>query len=192
MTGTIRWRLSPPTRKALLLIHIAAAGAWLGMDLVLGILVVTAFTAPATPAAAAAVSIAAFTTWPLAGVGLITLATGIVLGLGSKYGLTRYWWVLVKLALNIVLVGLVLVLLAPGVSELRDIGLNTLGSGATDDPAVPVTMMFPPIVSSTAVIAAMTLSVFKPWGRTRPLRSVGGMTRHDRPTPARQPGTVAG
>ena len=51
-----------------------------GFDLVLGILVLTAFGADSTAAGAAAASIAAFATWPLAAVGLVTLATGVLLG----------------------------------------------------------------------------------------------------------------
>ena len=49
---------------------------------------------------------------PLLAMGLICLLTGVLLGLGSRYGLLRYWWVSVKLALNLVLAGLVLVSLA--------------------------------------------------------------------------------
>ena len=41
------------------------------------------------------------------------LLTGILLGLGSRYGLVRYWWVTVKLALNPVLSGLVLAVFKP-------------------------------------------------------------------------------
>jgi hypothetical protein len=81
---------------------------------------------------------------PLLATGLICLLTGVLLGLGSKYGLLRYWWVAVKLALNLVLTGLVLVSLAP-VGDL----------------------IFPPIVSPTALLVAMVLAVFKPWGRIR-------------------------
>jgi hypothetical protein len=42
-----------------------------------------------------------------------TLTSGVLLGLGTKYGLVRYWWVLVKLVINVVLVALVLILLWP-------------------------------------------------------------------------------
>jgi hypothetical protein len=28
---------------------------------------------------------------------VVALASGVLLGLGSKYGLVRYWWVTVKL-----------------------------------------------------------------------------------------------
>ena len=74
--ASARFRLSPRTRKVLLLTHIAAAGAWLGIDLVLGVLVFTAFTATAVQSAVAAASLASFATWPLITVGLVTLVIG--------------------------------------------------------------------------------------------------------------------
>jgi hypothetical protein len=169
---TSRFRLSPRMRKVVLVTHIASAGSWLGLDLVLGILVFTAFTADVQPAAAAAASIASFATWPLITIGLLTLASGAVLGLGSKYGLVRYWWVLAKLALNLVLVTLVVLVLAPGTEELAGTALGALATGTSLE--VTSTMVFPPIVSTTAVIVAMTLSVFKPWGRVGARRRRGG------------------
>lgn len=162
----IRLRLSTRARKVVLLAHIAAAGAWLGIDLVLGILVVAALTSPdATGAAAAAATISTFATWPLVVVGLVTLTTGVLLGFATKYGLVRYWWVLAKLVINVVLVVLVVLVLSPGVTALGEGARVALEDGA----ALPVTgtLLFPPIVSSTAVIVAMTLAVFKPWGRLR-------------------------
>jgi hypothetical protein len=162
----IRLRLSTRARKLVLLVHIAAAGAWLGLDLVLGILVVTALTSPdATSVGAAAASIATFATWPLIVAGLVTLITGMLLGLATKYGLVRYWWVLAKLVINVVLVTLVVLVLSPGVTALGEAGRAALEDGAA--PPIPGTLLFPPIVSSTAVIVAMTLAVFKPWGRVR-------------------------
>ncbi|MFE6256713.1 hypothetical protein [Agromyces sp. NPDC057865] len=152
-------------RKLLLLVHIAAAGVWLGLDLVLGILVGTALLGDPTGAGAAAATMAAVATWPLVVVGLLTLATGVLLGLGTKYGLVRYWWVLVKLVVNIVLVTLVVLVLWPGVTAVGEAGRVALADGGA--PAMPATLVFPPIVSSTALVVAMTLSVFKPWGRTR-------------------------
>jgi hypothetical protein len=162
----IRQRLSTRTRKLVLLVHIATAGAWLGIDLVLGILVITALSSPdATGAAAAAASIATFATWPLVVVGLVTLITGLLLGFATKFGLARYWWVLAKLVINVVLVALVVIVLSPGVTTLGEASRAALEGGAA--PPVTGTLLFPPIVSSTAVIVAMTLAVFKPWGRVR-------------------------
>ncbi|WP_433528600.1 hypothetical protein ACQPYA_19855 [Micromonospora sp. CA-263727] len=161
-----RWRAGPRLRKLLLLLHIAAAGAWLGIDIVLGLLVLAAF-APGDDlgAAAALTSIGHFATWPLAAVGLLCLASGVLLGLGTKYGLVRYWWVAIKLVLNVVLVTLVIAALGPGVRELAEAARASL----TDGRALPVLtdLAFPPVVSTAAVLFAMTLSVFKPWGRRR-------------------------
>ncbi|PZG07250.1 hypothetical protein C1I95_31315 [Micromonospora craterilacus] len=164
--ATVRWRIGPRLRKVLLLLHIAAAGAWLGIDIVLGLLVLAAFTpGDDLGAAAALTSIGYFATWPLAAVGLLCLATGVLLGLGTKYGLVRYWWVAIKLVLNVVLVTLVIAALGPGIHELTAGARASLAAGRP----LPVLtdLAFPPIVSTAAVLFATTLSVFKPWGRLR-------------------------
>lgn len=95
----------------------------------------------------------------------MTLLTGALLGFATKYGLVRYWWVLVKLVLNVVLVVLVVIALSPGVTALGEGARAALEEGSA--PPVTLTLLFPPIVSSTAVVIAMTLAVFKPWGRVR-------------------------
>lgn len=164
--ATGRWspgRLGRRTRRAVLIVHIAASGAWLGLDLVLGILVATALLGG--DGAPLAVAVGAFATWPMVAVGALTLASGVVLGLGSRYGLVRYWWVLVKLVLNVVLVVLVFVLLSPEVGALAAEGRAALAAG--EPLAFDPQMVFPPVVSSTAVTFAIVLSVVKPWGRTR-------------------------
>jgi hypothetical protein len=169
MSG-IRWRPAPRTRKLLLLTHIASAGAWLGIDLVLGIMVFTALlSGDGLDGATAIASLGYFATWPLAILGLLCLATGVLLGLGSKYGLLRYWWVAVKLVLNVVLVTLVLVALSPEVGPLSESARQSLPDGGVLPEMSD--MVYPPVVSTTAVLFAMTLSVFKPWGAIRRLRA---------------------
>jgi len=77
----------------------------------------------------------------------------------------RYWWVAVKLGLNLLLTGLILVLLRPGVYEIAERG-RAMQSGGTDSSGVG-DLAFPPVVSTTLVLVAIALSVFKPWGRLR-------------------------
>ncbi|MEX5719578.1 hypothetical protein [Geodermatophilus maliterrae] len=170
------WRLGARPRKALLLVHVCAAGSWLGFAVVLGLLVLAATTAedPTVPAAAL-VSIATFATWPLLVLGLLTLASGVLLGTGTKYGLLRYWWVAVKLVLNVLLVTLVVLLLGPEVTRLAADARGTLDGGGS----LPVfsDLVFPPTVSTTALLVAMVLSVFKPWGRIRRGRWDSGRPR---------------
>lgn len=159
-------RLGRRTRKTVLLAHIASAGAWLGIDVVMGVLVFTAvLTGSDRTKALAYQALEMFAIWPLLTAGLLCLATGVVLGLGSKYGLVRYWWVAVKLVLNVVLSSLVLLSLRPGVVEAAERGRQFFAGGS---PALDVgDLVFPPVVSTTALVFAMVLSVFKPWGRTR-------------------------
>jgi hypothetical protein len=79
---------------------------------------------------------------------MLCLLTGILLGLGSRYGLVRYWWVAVKLALNLVLSGLVLVALAPEVADAAE-RARQFDAGVAA-PLEVGDLIFPPIVSPTA------------------------------------------
>lgn len=153
-------------RKAVLVVHLAAAGAWLGLDVVLAVLIGTAgLTDDPNTKAVSLQALELFSVMPMLIIGLVCLVSGLVLGLGTKYGLVRYWWVAVKLVLNIVLVVLVATALRSGVQEAAE-QARLLSTGQID--AVPLgDLRFPPIVSPIALMVAVTLSVYKPWGRIR-------------------------
>ncbi len=97
--------------------------------------------------------------------GLVCLVSGVILGLGTKWGLVRYWWVAIKLALNLILTALVLVALRPEVDESADQARRWL-AGEPADLAI-ADLIYPPIVSPIALMIAMTLAVIKPWGLIR-------------------------
>ena len=160
------WRLGARTRKGVLVVHIASAGAWIGIDVVMAVLVFTALlTGSEGTRALCYRALELFAVWPLFTTGLVSLASGVVLGLGSKWGLVRYWWVAIKLVLNIVLTALVLVALRPELSKAAEQG-RRFAAGAPASLAVG-DLIFPPIVSPTALLIAVVLAVFKPWGRIR-------------------------
>lgn len=146
------------------MLHIAAGGAWLGLDVALGVLVFVALTAagPSTRILSyEAINLIAV--WPLLTVGLLSLVSGVVLAWRSKYGLLRYWWVAIKLALNIALTALVPLALRPTVLDAVDRAKEFSATGAGD--LSVGNLVFPPLVSPAALLVAMALSVFKPWGR---------------------------
>ena len=166
LNGAPWWRLGARTRKGVLVVHIVSAGAWIGIDVVMGVLVFTALLAANEGARALCYrALELFAVWPLIVTGLVCVASGVVLGLGTKYGLVRYWWVAIKLVLNIVLTALVPFALAPEVSRAAEQGWRF----AAGEPASLVVgnLIFPPIVSPTALLIAVVLAVFKPWGRIR-------------------------
>jgi hypothetical protein len=176
MTDTaLRQRTARPTwlgrraRKATLVLHIASAGAWFGLDAAMAVLVVTAaVTGSDRTRGVCFQALGLVTVWPMTAAGLTCLVTGVILGLGTRYGLVRYWWVVVKLALNLLLTTLVLVALRPGIDEVVARGGRLL-DGERVATAVG-DLAFPPIVSPTLLLVATVLSVYQPWGRIRAAR----------------------
>ena len=157
-------RLSRFWRRATLVLHLVAAGTWIGIDVIVAVLVLTGwFSDDVAVRSLAYQALATFVVWPMLTAGLVCLATGLVLGLGSKWGLVRYWWVAVKLTLNLVLCTLIVFVLMPGMDEVAGYGQDLLiGS---PDPGPVSTLFFPPAVSLSMLALATVLGVFKPWGR---------------------------
>jgi len=166
--GTAR-RLSPALRKGLLTAHIVTAVSWIGVDIVLLVLALTALTStdPRT-VAASYVAIGAFTIVLLVPAGVLTLATGLLLGAGTRWGIVRYWWLTVKLVITVVLTTLVILLLRPRVAEVASRAEQAGAAGLSRDQLgnLPVDLVFPPSVSIVALLVATALAVYKPWGKT--------------------------
>jgi hypothetical protein len=158
-----------------LVVHIASAGAWIGIDVAMGVLVFTALFGDDETRALGYRALELFAVWPLIATGLVCLASGVVLGLGTKWGLTRYWWVAVKLALNVLLVALVPVALRPEVIEKAEQARRFV-AGEPASLAVG-DLIFPPIVSPSLLLVAFVLAVFKPWGLIRERRAPKRGTR---------------
>jgi hypothetical protein len=163
-TGT--FVLSRRWRKATLILHIVAGGSWIGIDVMVAVLVWTGwFGSDADVRGLAYRALAAFAVWPMLTSGLVCLVTGLLLGLGTRWGLLRYWWVAVKLVLNLVLCTLILVALEPGMAVVGAYGRELAGGAVAPDEVS--SLFFPPAVSLTALTFATVLSVVKPWGRLR-------------------------
>jgi uncharacterized membrane protein len=168
-----RWRLDARARKTVLLLHIIAGGTWFGLDVAMAVLLFNAITTDSAAVRAHTLqSLQLVTVWPMFSAAMLSLITGILLGLGSRYGLIRYWWVAIKLGLNLVLATLIVTSLRGEVGEAADLGRQlalgaNLGWDFTD-------LLYPPIVSPTALTVAFLLAVFKPWGRIRRNRRRSG------------------
>jgi hypothetical protein len=159
-------KIGQKTRKVTLVTHIVSAGAWIGIDVVVGALVLAGWlTADPTIRGAAYVALGSFVVVPMLASGLVCLVSGLVLGLGTRYGLVRYWWVAIKLVMNVVLCVLIVFLLRPGMPDIVEHGRHLLAGSASD---VDVSaLFFPPAVSLAVLATATVLAVFKPFGRVR-------------------------
>jgi hypothetical protein len=156
-------------RKAVLVLHVICGIGWMGVDIALLVLLITARTT-SDPALVISGFNAIRMIVPVAvpPLSLGILLTGIVLGLGTRWGLVRYWWVLIKLLLSLVMTILVFMSLIPGVNSIAVLSATTSSADAVRASlgTLPTMMMFPPIVSFLMLGAAAILSIFKPWRHT--------------------------
>lgn len=154
--------LKRPARRALLVVHVAASAGWLGLTLGLLALALTAATAESTPMIEAACrSMKVFTDWLVIPMALLTLLSGLVLSLGTKWGLARHRWVYTKFWLTLVTLTASLFALRPGVND----AVETVSSGASL--AQPLDLVMGPAVSLATYVFMTVISVLKPWGLTR-------------------------
>ncbi len=151
-------RLAPRWRKAVLTVHVVTAVGWLGVDLVLLTFGVAGLTGADPEVVYPAQSLIGRMLF--APLSVLVWLVGVVNAVGTPWGLLRHRWVLVKLLLTTAMLGLVLFLLLPALTEAGDL--------ADDLPRRDrITMVVAPSVSSTLLLFATVLSTYKPWGRVR-------------------------
>lgn len=146
--------LPAPLRKALLCLHIVASVALLGDSA--GFLAIAIRSAGAEPAVAAAGWDTLNMFSMVFGIPLsaVTLVSGVVLGIGSKWGVFRYPWVITKLLLIVGVMAVGALVIGPGLELARQgaaTGEAMIITGATYD--------------VTALLVATVLSVYKPGRR---------------------------
>jgi len=156
---TARITLGATARRCVLTVHIVAGVGLLGaVAAVLAINVRAATTTDAALAAGAYDLLPMFTVLFGIPLSFTSLLSGLVLGLGSKWGVVRHGWVAAKLALQIGVILVGAIVLGPGTDAMRngtgDVEARLIAGSAYD---------------VIALIAATGLSVFKPRRRRRPL-----------------------
>lgn len=154
--------LTPRLRKLALAAHLMAAVGWIGAAasyLALGVAAETSEDAQTVRAAWTAMEL---TGWyvivPLA---VASLITGLVMALGTRWGLFRHYWVLFSLVLT-AFATVVLVLHMPTVSSMADIArqaepaqLDALGGDVAH-----------PAIGLVVLLVIQVLNVYKPPGMT--------------------------
>ena len=164
-----RPRMSQPVRRAVLTVHIIASVGLLGdCAAVLAINLRAATTGDPGLAAASYELLAMFGVVFGIPLSMTALASGLALGVGTKWGVLRHRWVTAKLLvlLSVILVGALVI--GPATAAMRD--------GRGGEQALLI------VASAYDVLAlsvATGLSVFKPGGRRRSRTRAG---RRPQPT----------
>jgi hypothetical protein len=166
-------------RRLLLTLHILATVGLFGADLVLVTLGFSAvFGADPNTVYPAARLVGETIVAPLA---LFSLASGVVLARLSGWGLLRYWWVTLKLAITLVLTLAVLTVLVPRLGNAAAFA----AAGAPFDVAQRLPLALAPGLATVFVILNVSLAVYKPGWRVRPGQHQLSATSMPEPTGAR-------
>jgi hypothetical protein len=164
--------MPPSLRKFALATHLALSVGWIGAVigyLALGLAAATSKDAHTVRAAWIAMELTGwFVIVPLA---LASLLTGLVMALGTKWGLIRHYWVLFSLMLT-VLATVVLLLHMPDVSVLADLarqaeGASLHGPGNHLYARLDDGDLLHPGLGLVVLLVIQVLNVYKPQGMTR-------------------------
>lgn len=181
--------MTMPTRlrKFALTAHVASSVGWLGavvVFLALGVLALTSQDAQTVRGVYLVMEPAAWAV--LVPLGFASLLTGIVQSLGTTWGLFRHYWVLFKLGMNLIAT-LVLLLYMRTLRFLADIAADPTSAGADLSDLRDPSPLIHSIGALLLLLAALTLSVFKPRGMTR----YGQRKQRERGQPQRAAALVA-
>src|SRR5215212_8163986 len=163
------WRMPPRLRKLVLTVHVVISVGWIGIEaglLALGL--AGLYTRDPEVLRTAYVAVGLFGGIFLVPVSIGALITGVLLSVGTPWGLIRHYWVLVKFVLTVALtVGGILVLnqkLQEAAVRVSEVPLSTLTSA--DVGTLRFQIVAAVSVALLLLITATALSVYKPWGRT--------------------------
>jgi hypothetical protein len=148
-----RFRLRRTPHRIALTAHVLASVGWFGCAVLVAVLVAVAGSTGDPSVARALYRAVGTAIWVTVPFGLAAVVTGVVLGLGTTWGLARHWWVVAKEFMAVAVIATDLVLLGPNAQDAFHGHL----SGPLLDPA---------IAHCIVLTAATVLSVFKPRGRT--------------------------
>jgi uncharacterized membrane protein len=159
--------LTPWLRKLALTAHVTASVGWLGAVLAFLALSIAGLTSQDPQTVRGAYLVMELTGWAvLVPLSLASLLTGLVSSLGSSWGLFRHYWILFKLAINVVAT-IVLLLYMQTLASLADAAAaTTLSSNELRRLNNPS----PTLHAAAALLlllVATALAIYKPRGMTR-------------------------
>ena len=157
--------MTPRLRKFALAAHITLAVGWIGAVAgynALDVVAETSQDAQTLRAAYLAMElIARYVIVPLA---LASLLTGIVMSLGTRWGLFRHYWVLISLLLTVIAT-VVLLVETQTISYFADIAADPTTSN--DDLRTLGSTLVHSVGGTVVLLVILVLNVYKPRGMTR-------------------------
>ena len=156
--------MPPALRKFALATHLTCSVGWVGAVAAYLTLDVTVATSQEPQLLRAAwIAMGLVVSWAIVPLAIASLVTGLIMSLGTKWGLFRHWWVLISLALTIVATS-VLLTEASLISRFAAVAADPTTS--TDQlRALPNTLPHS-IGGLVVLLVVQVLNIYKPQGMT--------------------------
>ncbi len=158
--------MTPRLSKLALTSHITASVGWLGAVVVFLVLAITGVTSNNNQLVSAAYLAMELSAWyvivPLC---LASLLTGLIQSLGTKWGLFKHYWIIVKLFITMAATIFLLLHMQP-ISYLAGVAANTSFSN-TQEFGLRIQIITQAGAAIIVLLAVTTISIYKPWGKTQ-------------------------
>jgi hypothetical protein len=156
--------MPPRLRKFSLTVHVTASVGWIGAVAAYIALDLAAATGrDAQLLRAAYLSMEVTTTFVIVPLALATLLTGLLMSLGSKWGLFRHYWTLISLLLTI-FATIILLVETRTISSFADVAADPTTS--SDDLRALGGTLVHSVGGMVVLLVNMWLNVYKPRGLT--------------------------
>lgn len=158
--------MSPKLNRAMLTTHITVSVGWFGAVAVFIALAITGIASANMQLARSSYIAMELSGWfVIVPFCIASLVTGIIQALGTKWGLLKHYWIVVKLILT--LFATVALLL-----HMKPIGDLSLAASSNVDftnalPDLKLQIVANAGAAFLLLLAIITISVFKPWGKTK-------------------------
>lgn len=156
--------MGPRLRKIMLTFHVVVSVGWIGAVAAYLVLDATATTSDDIPTLRGAyVSMDLITQWAIIPLAYATLVTGLIMSLGTKWGLFRHYWVIISLVVT--LFAMLILLVEDG--TIKSLAETAVDPATTDDRlrALPGTL-FHSVGGTVVLLVVLVLNVYKPRGLT--------------------------
>ena len=156
--------MPPPLRKGVLAAHLTFSVGWLGAVVAYLVFDVTVATSnDATAVRAAWIAMGQLTSVVLVPLAGASLASGVVMSVGTKWGLFRHWWVLISLLLTLFAV---LILLSEA-GLIQSVAAMATDPRTSDASLLALPSTLPHSIGGLVVLLLIEfLNVYKPQGLT--------------------------
>lgn len=162
-------RLEPRPRKALVAAHVVASSCWVGTALVMTAMALVAMTADDIETSRVIYELMeVFDTTLLPWTNFATVLTGLALGITTNWGLIRYYWVAIKLAIAVGILFVAFGFLHDALERAAEQAAHLAEIGGTPKEltAAADVSLWGFGGALLCLIGAVLLSLYKPGGRT--------------------------